>query len=371
MHEKVRFGIIGAGAIVRESHVPAIKKLAEAELVAICRRNKEKANRLAREWQVKEVYYDYQDLVKSKNINAVIIATPNLYHRQNTIAAAEEGKHVLCEKPMATNLKDTREMVKACTKNKVKLQIGFNQRFWNQVKIAKTLIDEGTIGEIKAFSTTYREKWDLYPSDTNYLDHFDLSGGGCLIDLGIHRIDMARFLAGEIKEVCAEIKHSVTPAKLDDNSWILCNFFNGATGCISSDKFSPAAPNETALYGTKGTIYLSTETFNPFQPVPLAIYTEKPAHEIPDIVLKYFYPTFLTDRPEKRWISIIPPKDDPYLAQLKAFCESIIEDKEPPVTGIDGVKSLEVVLASYKSAKERKWVKLPLEEEAVELPSFD
>ena len=139
MHEKIRFGIIGAGAIARESHVPTTKKLAEAELVAICRRNKKKANELAREWQVNEVYYDYRDLVKSKNIDAVIIATPNVYHRENVIAAAEEGKHVLCEKPMATNLRDTREMVRACTKNKVKLQIGFNQRFWNQVKIAQII----------------------------------------------------------------------------------------------------------------------------------------------------------------------------------------------------------------------------------------
>lgn len=76
MHGKLRFGIIGAGAIARESHVPAIKKLAEAKLVAICRRNREKANELAREWQVNEVYYDYRDLVKSKNIDAVTIATP-------------------------------------------------------------------------------------------------------------------------------------------------------------------------------------------------------------------------------------------------------------------------------------------------------
>lgn len=190
------------------------------------------------------------------------------------------------------------------------------------------------------------------------------------MDMGIHRIDLARFLVGEIEEVCAEIKHSVSPAKLDDNTWILCNLSNGATGCIATDKFSPTAPNETALFGIEGTIYLSSETFNPFQSVPLAVFTEKPRDQIPDIVLKYFYPTFFSQSPERRWISIVPPKDDPYLAQLKAFCESILQEKEPPVTGDDGVKSLEIALAAYKSVKEKRWIKLPLKEEVVELPRF-
>lgn len=370
MSEKVRFGVIGIGAIARLSHVPAIQKIPETQLVAICRRTRKEADRLAKTWKVEEVYYNYEDLVRSPNVDAVIIATPPAYHMEETIAAAEEGKHVFCEKPMAINLKEAREMVKACNENKVKLQIGFNQRFWNQIKIAKKLIDGGLIGKIKGFHTTYGEKWDLYPSDTDYLDHLELAGGGCLMDMGIHRIDLARLLVGEIEEVCAEIKHSASPAKLDDNTWILCNFSNGATGCIATDKFSPTAPNETALFGTEGTIYLSSETFNPFQSVPLAVFTEKSRDQIPDIVLKYFYPTFFTQSPERRWISIVPPKDDPYLAQLKAFCESILHGKEPLVTGEDGIKSLEVALAAYKSAKEKRWIKLPLKEEIVELPRF-
>lgn len=371
MSQKINFGIIGAGSIAKGSHMPAIRGIPEAELVAICRRTKKKADRLAKEWGVREVYYDYRDLVKSKNVDAVIICTPTAYHSENAVAAAKEGKHVFCEKPIATNLRDAREMVKACSENRVKLQIGFNQRFWNQVVIAKELIDKGSIGEIKAFSTTYREKWNLYPQDTDYISHLELSGGAALMELGSHRIDMARYLVGEITEVCAVIKHSVTPYKLDDNSWILCNFSEGATGCISSDQFSPSAPNETALYGTEGTIFLSLETFNPFQSVPLAIYIDKPANQIPDTVLNYFYPTFLTDRPEKRWISIVPPRDDPYQAQLKLFCESIIQDREPPVTGEDGVKSLEVIMAAYKSQTERRWVDLPLKEEVVEFPRLD
>ena len=368
MASKIKLGIVGAGSIARLAHVPAIQQAPEAELVAICRRNREKADELGKQWGVKEIYYDYQDLVKSKNVDAVIVATPNVNHREAVVGAAEEGKHVLCEKPIATNLKDAREMVKACEENNVKFQMGFNQRFWNQVQIAKQLIEKGTIGQVKGFSSTLKVRVADYPADTDYRFQTELSGGFCLIDVGIHRIDLARFFMGDIKEVCAEIKHSVVPQKVDDNAWLLCNFENGASGFISSDIYSPAVDNTTALYGTEGTIYISSETVNPFQTVPLAVYTEKDVDQIPDVVVKYFYPSVWWDQPKKSWISIVPPREFPFVKQLKAFCQSILEDKEPPVTGEDGVKSLEVVLAAYKSARERVRVTLPIQEEAVGLP---
>ncbi|MCK4340040.1 MAG: Gfo/Idh/MocA family oxidoreductase [Candidatus Cloacimonetes bacterium] len=373
MANKIRFGIIGAGSIARFSHIPAIDKLQGAELVAICRRNKEKADELGKTIGVKEIYYDYEDLLKSKNIDAVIIASPNVFHKDHATAAAEAGKHVLCEKPIAINLKDAREIIEVCKKNKVKLQVGFNQRYWNQVKIAKDLLDEGCIGDVKSFYTTYREKWDLYQADTNFRDDINQSGGACLIDMGIHRIDMIRFFMGEISDVFAEINHSVMPTRLDDNNWLLLKSNKGAIGSLSCDKYTPPVVNETALYGTRGTMYLSTEIFNPFQPVPLAIYVEEFTREIPEIIENYVYPTkwedFWKDKPaEKTWIPITPQKVDPYLAQIKDFCECIIEDRNPSVTGEDGIRSLEIVLAAYKSSKEKRWVSLPLEEEVVGYP---
>jgi predicted dehydrogenase len=173
---------------------------------------------------------------------------------------------------------------------------------------------------------------------------------------------------GDIKEICAVVKHSVVPQMVDDNAWILCKFKNGATGFISSDIYSPTMDNTTALYGSEGTIYISTETVNPFQTVPLAVYTEKDIDQIPDIVLKYFYPKVWWDKPKDNWISIIPPREFSYEKQLKSFCQSIVNDTEPPVTGEDGIRSLEVVLAAYKSTKEKAWVALPLREEVVEPP---
>ena len=368
--EKVRFGIIGAGGIAREGHVPAIKKLAEAELVAVCRRNKEKANELAREWQAKEVYYDYRDLVKSKNIDAVIIATPNAYHRENTIAAAEEGKHILCEKPLSTNLEDGEEMIRVCKNNGVLLQVGFSERFWNQIEIAKFLIEQKVIGEVYGYKATWNEKWGLFPADSDYRYDINLSGGACIIDLAIHRIDLARYLVGEIERVCADIKHMAIPYKMDDNVWILCSFKNGGSGCISANRFSPGVSNPIELYGTEGMLFISLESFNPFHSVPLTVYTERDPSLLPEILNKYFYPNNYWEKFGKNWISIVPPRDNNYLKQLKAFCESVSESTTPKVTGEDGLKALEVVMAAYKSVNEKGWVHLPLKEKVVKIPEY-
>ena len=329
MSKKVNFGIIGTGTIAIESHIPAIKDTSSAELVAICRRNKERANRLTKRFNVPEVYYSYQDLLKRKNVDAVIVSTPNVYHKENVKAAAKKGKHILCEKSIATNLKDAKEMIKICKENKVKLQIVFNERFFNHVKIVKRLIKENIIGEVKAFNATYREGWNLYSVESDFRNYADLSGGACLIDLGIHQIDLVRYLLGDFKEICAEImQHSVMPAKLDDNAYILCNLNNEITGCISSDRFSPTVAEVFAIFGTEGMIYFSAEIYSPFGPAPLSVYTKKSSEKIPSFVQEYFYPQYVDSKPEKSWINITPPNQNSYQKQIENFCQSIISIRE-------------------------------------------
>jgi predicted dehydrogenase len=367
----VRFGLIGSGAITTLSHLPALARIPEARLVATADVDGERAARVAAEGGAEEVYTDFRDLVQSPNVDAVIVAIPNVYHRDAVVAAAEAGKHVFCEKPLATNLRDAREMIAACEAANVKLMVGFNQRFWNQVDVAKEIIDSGALGEIKGFRSVYSEDWDVYPAATRYRYDLAQSGGACIIDLTIHRIDLARYLLGEITSLCAEIKHSVIPPKVDDNVWLLCNFANGATGCISSDRFSPMVANATDVFGTEGTLYLSSETFNPFQSVPLAVYTEKPLDQVPQVITDYIYPTAWWEKPKNEWVSIVPPRDSAYVKELTAFCASIRNDTPPPVTGEDGYKSLEIVLAAYLSVRERRWVDLPLTVDEVAPPDFE
>src|SRR5262249_53985069 len=155
------------------------------------------------------------------DIDAVIVATPNASHPEAVLMAAAAGKHVLCEKPLAIDIASARRMLQACAEAQVVLQVGFNQRFWEQVRIARSLLDQGFIGEVKGFRSLYAERHDAYPAATRYRYDLARSGGATIIDLTIHRVDLARHLVGELAAVCAELAHSTIPDKVDDNVWLL------------------------------------------------------------------------------------------------------------------------------------------------------
>ena len=223
----VRFGLIGAGAIMRLSHAPTISRSADARLMAVFDQDAERATSLAEAFGAAPCN-ELDRLLERPDIDAVVVATPNRYHPEAVIAAAAAGKHVLCEKPLAIDIQAARRMVDACAAAGVVLQVGFNQRYWNQVRIAKTLIEQGVIGKVHGFRSIYAERWNVYPAATRYRYDLALSGGATIIDLTIHRIDLVRHLLGEFRSVMAEVAHSVVPDAIDDNVWLLARLESGA-----------------------------------------------------------------------------------------------------------------------------------------------
>lgn len=359
----VRFGLIGAGAIMRLSHAPTISRSADAELVAVFDQDAERARSLAEAFGA-SACLELDRLLERPDIDAVVVATPNRHHPDAVIAAAAAGKHVLCEKPLAIDIQAARRMVEACAAAGVVLQVGFNQRYWNQVRIAKTLIEQGVIGKVHGFRSIYAERWNVYPAATRYRYDLGLSGGATIIDLTIHRIDLIRHLLGEFRSVMAELAHSVVPDAIDDNVWLLARLDGGARGCLSSDRYSPAIGDGTDIYGSEGTIHLATETLNPFHAVPLAVHTERKAADLPDVLREAHYPEAWWKGFEGGWITLKPPRANPYEAQLAAFCRSVRTGEPPFVSGEDGLKAQEVVQAAYLSMREGRWVDLPLAADA-------
>jgi predicted dehydrogenase len=242
--------------------------------------------------------------------------------------------------------------------------VGFNQRYWRQVAIAKGLIDSGFIGTIHGARSVYSERWNVYPAATRFRYDLARSGGATIIDLTVHRIDLLRHLVGNMTAVFAELTHSAVPDPVDDNVWILARFANGARGCLSSDRFSPAIADGTDIYGSEGTIHIATETQNPFHAAPLAVYTEKPANELPDVLREAHYPEAWWKGFQGGWISVKPPRSNPYDAQLAAFVDSIRNGTPPFISGEDGLRAQEVVQASYLSMRDGGWVGLPLPDDA-------
>ncbi len=359
----IGIGLIGAGAIMRLSHAPTIARSKDARLVAVFDPDQARATALAEENGAR-AFTEIDALLGANDVDAVIVATPNLFHSDAVIAAAAAEKHVLCEKPLALDIKTARKMVEACAAKKLVLQVGFNQRFWTQVQMAKALVDSGFIGDVHGFRSVYSEKSTAYPAVTRYRYDLKQSGGATIIDLTIHRIDLARHLIGDFSGVFAELAHSVLPDKVDDNVWLLARFKNGARGCLSSDRFSPAIGDGTDLYGSEGSIHIATETLNPFHAAPLAVYTEKAAKDLPDVLREAHYPDAWWKTFEGGWITLKPPRKNPYDAQLAEFCAAIREERPAAITGMDGLKAQEVVQGAYLSMRERTWVDLPLPADA-------
>lgn len=357
--KKIRIGLVGAGAIMRLSHAPTIKRSKDAELVAVFDRDMARAQSIADEFGG-QAYDKLEAMLERKDIDAVIVATPNRFHAEGVIAAAKHGKHVFCEKPLTIDIASAQKMVDACRKANVVLQVGFNQRFWSQVQIAKDLIDSGFIGRIHQVRSQYSEKSTAYPAATDHRYDLAQSGGATIIDLTVHRIDLIRHLVGDYSAVFAELVHSELPAVVDDNVWLLTRFENGARGCLSGNRIQPNIGDGTDIYGTEGTIHISSETLNPFNAVPLAVYTEKSASELPEVLREAHYPEAWWKSFEGGWITVKPPRRNPYDAQLAAFANSISTGSPSLVSGEDGLKAQEVVQAAYASMRAGKWVDLPL-----------
>ncbi len=378
--QKVKFGIIGCGSIAEIAHFPSIKEIPEAELVAVCDANEETVKQVATKWKAKAYFTDYQKMLDEEELDAVIIATPNSFHREQALATAKAGVNVLVEKPMAVTNKEAWDIVEGCKKTGIKLMVGCDRRFCIQNEYAKELVDKGVIGKVLMANAIMYEHWDLYQGSiakTDFRLKGNLAGAAAVSDTGAHAIDLLTWLMGsEAKRVVGIAKRLAMPEDytlLDDTVWILMEHKNGSYSCVTCNRFSRAAIQSTSLYGTEGSIMTSSDATTPFQTAPLAVFTDKDYNleELPKIIRDYRYPQLfwaedVINRPvTKRWVPIYPPRESNYLRMLKHFVGCILEDKEPRVTGEDGARAMEVMCAVFKSMQTGAWVDLPLNEEVI------
>lgn len=367
----LRVGVVGAGAIVRMSHLPAIGRVAGVTAVAVADPDQSRVELLAKEHEA-TAFTDYRSMIDGSELDAVLVAIPNHLHREVVEYAASAGLHVFLEKPVAHTLVDALAIQQACEAAGVVTQVGFNQRFWEPVKLARKGLAAGVVGGLHSFRSVYSESFSVYPSATRYRYDLNQSGGASILDLAIHRIDLARHLVGEIVEVCATIDHRTIPFPADDNVFILVRFESGATGVISSDRFSPQVSNATDLYGDAGTIHLSTETLNPFQSAPLAFSSTLDKAELPEEFAQSDWPqAWWLDYQPGTWVSMNPPRISPYDSEWAAFGAAVAGHVDPArPTIIDGVRAQEVVTAAYRSVREHGWVSLPLADPAEPIPAY-
>jgi len=197
MDRKLRIGVIGNGGI-SGVHLRAYSLNPNVEIYALCDINEEHMNQRAKEYGVTRLFTDVNEMVKLPEIDAVSVCTWNAAHAECAIAALNAGKHVLCEKPMALNAKQAKEMQEAAERNGRLLMIGFVRRFGNDCAIMEDFINQGFFGDIYYGKTTYLRRKGC---PGGWFGDISRSGGGPLIDLGVHVIDLSRYLMGKPKPV--------------------------------------------------------------------------------------------------------------------------------------------------------------------------
>lgn len=254
--KKLTWGLIGCGDIARKRVAPALRDLDNCDFLGVSREREELAEGFAKEFGAKRWYGTWPDLLKDEEIDAVYIATPVHLHAQQTIAAAEAGKHVLCEKPMAINVSECDRMIAACHAHQVKLGVAYYRHFYPVVGRIKEIIQSGEIGEpvltqINAFES-FNPQAD-HPR--HWLLETDRSGGGPMFDFGCHRIEVLTNIFGAISKVSALTANVLFDREVEDTAMALFQFERGTCGVLSVTH--AAQPQDTLdVFGSNGSIHV-------------------------------------------------------------------------------------------------------------------
>ena len=260
--KKLRVGVIGLG--IGQSHISGFQSHPQAEVVAVADLNPVLLQHVADRFSVPGRYADAQEMLDAERLDVVSVATPNKLHQPLTLAALRAGCHVLCEKPMAMNAKEARVMLAAARRARKRLMINFSFRFKEETWALKQEVDRGTFGEFYFGRTVWHRRRGI-PKFGSWFGQKALSGGGPLIDLGVHRLDLALWLMGYPKPAWvmgATYDHLAAPlAKaqniaydVEDLASAYIRFTNGATLVVEASWASNTRENETmetTLCGTK------------------------------------------------------------------------------------------------------------------------
>ena len=261
MTKKVRWGVIGAGGIADRRTIPGMMLCDNAELVAVMEINKELAEKCRAKWNCKKAYDNETDLLADPEIDAVYIASPVVLHARQAMAAADAGKHILIEKTLAMTSEEGQKVVDYCKSKGVKIAAGLMMRFGSYVQVMKKAIADGKIGRPVS---GYAQFTCWYPDmPGNWRQSKKSGGGGAMMDMGVHCIDLMQYILGSrVKEVAAFHDTLSFHYEVEDTSTVLLRMENG-TQCVVQSNFNipdDAAKWRLEIFGDQGRLMGDTIT---------------------------------------------------------------------------------------------------------------
>jgi predicted dehydrogenase len=315
-NRKIRWGVLGYARIARENVIPAIQRSTNSEFFAIASREESKLAECRSRFNVPRSHRDYDELLRDPEVDAVYIPLPNSMHREWTIKAADRGKHVLCEKPMALNGAECREMISACAANKVALMEAFMYRYTVRTRKVLEVLDSGALGEIKFISSTFRF---LLANPSSIKLKSDL-GGGSLYDVGCYPVNFIGMIVDKLGSGRAMPQTvSVELDRVQGIDVIFSALMKYPSGLITSVNCGFNAQKRIAseIVGTKGAL------------------------EIPDTFLDNAGALTLTLGEERREIPV--EASDRYRLEVEDFADAILNKRNPAFSLLETERNMEVL----------------------------
>ncbi|SDO33964.1 Gfo/Idh/MocA family protein [Alkalicoccus daliensis] len=338
----IKVAVIGCGSIARHRHLPEYAANQDVEIAAVCDIVQERAEELGSIYDAM-AYTDYQEMLEREEIEAVSVCLPNYLHAPVSIAALKSGKHVLCEKPMATSSEEAEEMIETAKNARKWLMIAHNQRFVPSHQKAQEMIANGDLGKIYSFRTAFGhggpEGWSADGADSWFFKK-DEAFIGAMGDLGVHKTDLLRFILGEdFSSVGAFIETSAKDhSTVDDTAVCVLRTQSGIIGTLAASwSYNAGEDNATVIFGEKATLRLEEDPEN-------------------NLIIQY--PNGDKAKFELGGIQTNEIGKQTSSGVIDSFISSLKADEEPVIPGEEGKKSLEVILAALEANETKRIVEI-------------
>ena len=348
--KSVKVGLLGS-QFVSTIHAEALKQVPAAEVIAVASPTEEHVKSFAEQHGIPHWFTDYHKLLEMDEVELVVLGIPNDLHAEATVAAADAGKHVVCEKPLCLNLADADRMIEACRRSRVKLMYAEELCFAPKYVRLKKLLDDGALG--RPYLVKQSEK-----HDGPHADHFwdvERSGGGVALDMGCHAFEFFRWMLGKppVESVYADMGTYVHGDRTrgDDNSLLIVKFEGGATALAEESWAKKGGMDDRAeVHGAEGVAYANLLMGNSILTYSDAGYDY--AVEKAGMTKGWSFTIY-----EELWNYGFPQ-------EMAHFVDCVQHDREPLETGEDGRVVLEMVFAAYQSAGSGQKVSLPFRTDA-------
>jgi predicted dehydrogenase len=322
----LRWGLIGCGDIARRNVAPALVDLANCELLAINRARPDQAEAFAREFGASRYYARWQDLLADQEVDAVYLATPVYLHAAQAIAAADAGKHVLCEKPMAMKVAECDAMIAACLANRVTLGVAYYRHFYPLIKRIKEILTSGEIGQSVIAQINAFEWFNPPPDHPRYwLTEKQKSGGGPMFDFGCHRIEVLMHLFGVIDDTRSLIGNTLFDREIEDTALAILRMASGTNATLTVTHAAYEGQDTLQIFGSLGSIHV-------------------PALNVGEMTIR-------TGNGERR--ESHPRATNVHRPLIEDFVEAVLQARQPQVSGEIAREVARIEEAIYESSSRR------------------